>query len=432
MLSRTTEEKRQGNHTYYVVSEYDGDGHPIGSKRIVYHLIKSLKTDDAFTIFIFDDNGIDLKKAYHFLNDRKAGIADSSRLALAKELRVFFDYADIIEKPLNQFNYTDFIKLSGFLEGHCQNSPESIFYLDTDKNVTSVNSILRTLQQYLKYCRSQNQKIIDRVVTKSAMPRGKNSECPRFISYADMMRIHRYTLNDASLSEETRKKYDVIYRMMFDCGLRIGECLGATVEDFKAGYNSEGELVHYFIVRNRASDRLSQHAKRCMQTKSKVAYESPNYRIKNYGYQEVLIPETLYTDIMDYYDKATMRFYREDRYMPEADSVTSDDKNYYIFANENVPTPLDKRVFSIYTRSMFEAVGLSVDTEKRDLNLFHRFRHGFCMWLIYVKKMPLSQAIIYTRHRDVSGVQPYLNPTPEMIREVIEQAQEGIDVYAEY
>ena len=81
---------------------------------------------------------------------------------------------------------------------------------------------------------------------------------------------------------------------------------------------------------------------------------------------------------------------------------------------------------------MFEAVGLSVDTEKRDLNLFHRFRHGFCMWLIYVKKMPLSQAIIYTRHRDVSGVQPYLNPTPEMIREVIEQAQEGIDVYAEY
>ena len=241
--------------------------------------------------------------------------------------------------------------------------------------------------------------------------------------------LRHYVTGDTSLTEEEKLKYDVIYRLMFDCGMRIGECLGSTIEDFEQGFDSEGELVHTLIIRNRVSDTMFQHAKRCMQASSKDDYRSPNYSIKKYGYQEVLVPETLYDDLIDYYDKATMRFYRKGKTMPIADSVKGSDENYYIFANEAIPSPLDKRSFSGYTRNMFKAIGLSVDTEKRDLNLFHRFRHGFCMWLIYVKKLPLSQAIIYTRHRDVSGLQPYLNPTTEMVREVMEQAQEGIDVY---
>lgn len=429
MITRKIEEKKQGNHTYYVVSEYDENGSPVGDKRVVYHLVKSVMADGEYTIFIFDQDGVDLKDAYRFLNYTKAGIAVSSRMALAKELRICLDYADIVQKPFNKFDYKDFIRLSNFLSGKCINTTETMYYLSADKNINSVNSTLRTLQQYMKSCHYRNQGLIDRVVTKGQLPSGKNAECPRFISYADMLKIHHYVMGDTSSTEEEKLKYDVIYRLMFDCGMRIGECLGSTIEDFEQGFDSEGELVHTLIIRNRVSDTMFQHAKRCMQVSSKDDYRSPNYSIKKYGYQEVLVPETLYDDLIDYYDKATMRFYRKGKTMPIADSVKGSDENYYIFANEAIPSPLDKRSFSEYTRNMFKAIGLSVDTEKRDLNLFHRFRHGFCMWLIYVKKLPLSQAIIYTRHRDVSGLQPYLNPTTEMVREVMEQAQEGIDVY---
>lgn len=430
MDNKIVVEKKQGNHTYYQILDYDPNKHAKCNKRIVYHLIKTIiDENNNLTVFIFDDENENVKEAYYFLNHDKREIGDSSRLSLAWSLSVSLNYARIIEKSLNTFQYKDFLKYAEFLRGGVRNSGNTTFYLNASRDSKTIRSILKTLQSYLKYCKTKNYKLLDRVAAKTHRQEGPVNLAPKFISYADMLNIHNYVINDFSLIEETRLKYDVIYRLMFDCGLRIGEVLGLTIEDLRKAFSEDGDLIHIAKIRNRCSDSLHQHAKRCFQVKDPADYQSVSYKSRNTGFQEVLIPETLYKDLIKYYDKASMRFFRQELEMPKADSVDSNNANYYIFANERNNNPLTKTALTKYTRNVFMKVGITVDTERRQINLFHRFRHGFCMWLIFVKKMPTSQVIRYTRHRTIEALSPYLNPTQEMITEVLKEAQEGIDIY---
>ena len=249
--------------------------------------------------------------------------------------------------------------------------------------------------------------------------------CPKFISLYEMKLILNYISNDNSLSYETKLKYSLIYRLMFNRGLRIGEVLGLTFEDFIKLHTDNG-IIYKILIRNRYSDNSSQRAKRCLPMNGGYTYNSPEYLSYNVGYQQVFINEEFYGDIMEYFDIMSARFKKEGKEMTKADSVDGQNTNWYIFYNLNKATPLNKDIFSVYTKKIFKKLGIQIDENKRNNNLFHRFRHGFCMYLLFVEKIPPIEACKLTRHRNMESLSVYNNPTEEMIIKLLEKVEEGI------
>ena len=66
-----------------------------------------------------------------------------------------------------------------------------------------------------------------------------------------MSLILNYIDSDDSLDKETKMKYSLIFKLMFNKGLRIGEVLGITIEDFEEVYSNEGDLYYKLYIRNR-------------------------------------------------------------------------------------------------------------------------------------------------------------------------------------
>ena len=77
MDNKIVVEKKQGNHTYYQILDYDPNKHAKCNKRIVYHLIKTIiDENNNLTVFIFDDENENVKEAYYFMNHDKREIGD--------------------------------------------------------------------------------------------------------------------------------------------------------------------------------------------------------------------------------------------------------------------------------------------------------------------------------------------------------------------
>lgn len=254
----------------------------------------------------------------------------------------------------------------------------------------------------------------------------RNYSCPKYISINDMKKILDYLENDTKLSSETKLKYECIFRLMYEAGLRIGEVLGLSLEDFELRKRKlDGLPVGIITIRNRLSDSRIQNAKTCMNIFDKKQYELGSYKTFGSGFQTITVSESLYNDIMDYFDMYCVKLQKNKKRPAIADTVTDEFKesNYYIFNNETVNTPLRKKTLEKYTRDMFEYLDIPIDTEKRFNNLFHRFRHGFIMNLLYEKNLPPSEVIKYSRHTSTRSLEPYNNPTDEELTKHLENIE---------
>ena len=431
-MKRIVEERSKGNYRYFSVTEYSAEDKII-NKYNVWYLVKSIQFNTKNYYMLFDQYGNNIQSVFDFINYRVDYLNENSKYKAISRIKQLYEFAAIQRKEIKDFEYYDFTQLSNFISGSGSNSDFEVYYLSSSKSLTEVSQSLALFKRFMSFCNYKNANLISRVKNKVQIKdRRKEQLCPKFISYKEMKQISKYIYDYSTLDWETKIKYDVIFRLMYSSGLRIGECLGITTEDFKNTVNSEGKLVHMLLIRNRMTDSKSQHAKRCMQVTSIRDYLSHDYQTHNIGYQIVLVPDTVYKDLWNYFDLASNRFKTLNKTMPKADRVKQDgEENFYIFANKNKNTPLSIDVLTIFTRKMFSDLGIHLDTKKRQNSLFHRFRHGFCMWLIYVKKITPEVAITYTRHANTVSLQPYLNPTHDMIIEVMKQAQEGIDIYEE-
>src|SRR5699024_12787252 len=67
---------------------------------------------------------------------------------------------------------------------------------------------------------------------------------------------------------------------------------------------------------------------------------------------------------------------------------------------------------------IFKKAGLNVDKERREINLSHRFRHGFAMFMIRHYKVEAHDLKVLLRHRSINSVQHYYRPTDEDVAEM--------------
>lgn len=429
-MKRVVEDIRYKNTPNYKITCYTEENKLI-SKKSVYISMKQVNINGFVYILLFDNNHRLLEAPYRYLNIFKSKVSIGTRLNIAYTIKIFYEFLNIYEVELNEIDYEDVVLLYNFLAGI--NTSNEV--LKIQKHLTT-HQIIINFNRLIAYIKFAHHKEVADVLTYSIAQLDtknvrnlQNYNCPAFISLNQMRTIHNYILNDTSIDEITRMEYDCIYRIMFFAGLRRGEALGLTLEDFIPYKNTKGQTNYKVLIRNRVSDRRYQYAKRCMNVTDKSIYSTSDYQRENVGYQTAYISKSLYDGIEDYYVAKAMQFQKTGKTMPIADSIMGDKPNYYIFSNITKPTPLNRYSLEQYTRKMFVDLGIAVDTKVRTTNLLHRFRHGYAMYLLYVKRIPKSEAKHYMRQRSDDSLNVYDNPTQEMRQEMMSKLMEGIDEY---
>lgn len=426
------EEMKKGNSHYYKVSKYSKDNRLL-SIQIVKYTLKSVVCNKTKCFMLFDSNGRCIIDYFKFINMYKVYTAETSREKYAFYLRYLYEFSAVINKDISKFQRKDIDKLIVFLIGYDPNSSiADSYFAYSRKSEDTVAAIFNVIKEYVEFCGFASfkyfknfKRVKKRVISKSK----QNALCPKFISLREMNLILNYIKQDNSLDEETKRKYSLIYKLMFNKGLRIGEVLGLTLEDFEQLINNDGEIYYRVYIRNRISDSKDQRAKRCVAMDGQYSYNSPIYHRLDIGYQQVFISEDTYNEIIEYFDLMSARFKKENKPLFKADAVESLNDNWYIFNNKKRPTPLNKDVLYDYTRNMFKKLNIHIDKYIRTNNLFHRFRHGYCMYLLYVEKIPPIEACRLTRHRNMESLAVYNNPTEEMIDEMMIKVEEGTEFY---
>ena len=339
---------------------------------------------------------------------------------------MLYEFAAIIEKEVKNFDFNDFVKFQYFLQGNINLSYSYSLQTYQSKESYVVMRHLNIVKSFLKFSHYENYEAIENVIDgKFEKNSYKNHTCPKFISISDMSKIFIYLASDKTISFETRLKYECIFRIMYESGARIGEVLGLTLEDFSLERREvDGQLVCSIKVRNRLSDSEVQCAKTCITIFDRKDYNLSTYKTLGPGFQIIVINEDLYRNIMDYFDSYCGRLQNDKKQPAIADIVeNSQSSNYYIFGNEYSNTCLNKKILERYTRKMFIDLKIPVDEGNRFNNLFHRFRHGFVMNLLYEQKLTETEAIMFTRHTSTRSLAPYNNPTEDTIINSLEMIQ---------
>lgn len=423
----------KANEIYY--ESYVKDGNKtiaVNSLRYI-SFIKEYKGRQYIIVY-----GPDMKPiscAFGFLNFylKEQPINTKSKDMIA--LKLLYVYEDILGKKLIEFNASDVDAFKQFIEGGVGRGQEYTFELITKRSNETINSYLASFRKYLSYLGQKNEYLNLKVATKRYFnpDNERYSDKDRYASNKkvtrDFIEVPRYISLDefSEILNEIRLNYtkreEVIVRLMFENGLRLGEVLGLTFDDIimeNIEYpENSGEFRVFPVVyiKNRVSDKPYQKAKRLMQVSSREEYKLKKYKTKNYGYNQVIIRRELYDLINEYIDEyhAIAREKNDKNYYKHvvADRVRKaekfEDDNFYIFIN-SLGRPLSQTLWNVTIRKIFKSLNIVVDRDVKEHNLNHRFRHGFAMYNVKrgVKQLELMRMM---RHACLQSIARYYRPT---------------------
>ena len=420
-------EKHSGNEIYYqkVITSENGDI----STDIRYRSV-TIEKDSVNYYIIYTPLMTIHSKAFSFINVFMSKHADNSKIKAQQALKFLFCFEKILGKELKDFTPTDISNLKYFLHGYSPKGQVLQLVLRTTRSNQTVNSYLSIYRQYLSFIGVETSFLqrktsgmvslkIDDSFPAVKVERYKSSEktsnnpyleVPMYISVEDFKAIMNIIRAKYSLRDE------LIVRLMYQCGLRIGEVLGLTAEDVTME-KIDGTYVPIAYIRNRVSDKNDQNAKTCMKVYDVKQYLSQDYQTINYGYQYVVLPKDLYELIDEYIESVHVATRESTRQSPRyndksfADCVKNDtEENYYIFLN-SIGSPLHSHSWNELLRKIFIEAALPLDSNKREHNLNHRFRHGFAMFNVQYlncKEVELAERM---RHKSIMSVYKYYRPT---------------------
>lgn len=434
----TIQEYKSGNESYYKkIIETDTDS----NESMIYYRAECIKKDDADYYMLYNTNMEVVSDVFSYINYYLSEKSVNTRIKSFEALKFLFAFEEIIEKKLCDFTMSDVISLKYFLHGY---SPSGNMYkmnLITIRSNLTVNGYLSIYRSFLQFLNIEQHPLLivdnsfskpietsaDTIIktkrynTNDRMPIQK-VEVPKYISVEEF----------AKILEIVRAHYDlkteIIIRLMYQCGLRLGEVFGLTADDLimqkrdtiseNVCYSIRDSYVPVAYIRNRTSDSKDQKAKSCMKIVSQKQYRTNDYHLHGYGYQFVVLPTDLFELINDYIEEAhsLAREKSPERYYAKtiADRVEEsdiyEDDNYYIFIN-SIGTPLSASTWNTQIRKIFSMAGIPVDKQKRKNNLNHRFRHGFAMFQVMYCHTNAAKLADLLRHSSLSSVMRYYKPT---------------------
>ncbi len=418
-------------YTIYNKKIYDYNNILI-SEEIVRYKTVIMKRDNELYYMLYDTNICVVREVFRFLNNDLSMSAQNSREKYLHGLKLLHIFSYIINVRINEFSSMDIHNFIAFLQGKSLEGRNLKLVLKTERNVETVSGYLSACRLFVKYVygntNSEFLKLNNNLVyqhmlsdeyTHNVTPyqnrvMGTNTnileEIPAYISVEEFWRIITVIRSEYSIVEEC------IVRLMFECGLRIGEVLGITSDDLLTKKNDD-KYISYCELKNRISDEKYQNAKTCMKVHSVKDYGLKEYQN---SFQIVILPNELFELIYTYIEKyhTKYRSTKKDNYYKYAvaDRVRNgskyEDVNFYIFLNTQ-GRRLSQRIWSETLRDIFQKANIKVDKKTKRHNLSHRFRHGFAVFHVQYMKTKILRLKELMRHRSLKSLERYYKLTIE-------------------
>lgn len=438
---------RVGRRIRYTRIDTDHMGEEIFRKTVDIRLISSKSTTASgkkHYIIVDADSGT-IPEASYFLNEYLVNnnASVNTRRKAGETIVKFMSFNKLMVLNIRCLNENDINRLKKFLQGEGK---------EQNKNST-VNSELGIIRSFLTALHIECEPLFRKttfITTEiedkdftvrsegftytSNLKVNKKNGVPKYIT------LRQYIL----LCELAKAARDwtaiIIMHLMFRYGMRIGEVLGLTHEDF-VYMRRNGKDVPTLIIRNRLSSGDDQQNKRKDPIQSRNYYESQEYidRWKNDEYSHYYLTES------DEFEKTFIRYmetsrekaekeHPENYAMTEADIVHPEsfkkkglEKNHYIFINR-LGKRMNAKHWSDILKDYFVAAGIELDKGKKQYGLSHRFRHGFAMLRAHFMNPPVPVQVLQKmlHHKNISTTMRYYNPTPEDEFKIKSEMQEAM------
>lgn len=399
-------------------------------------------------IILYDSNMVPIQDAFEFLNYELLTASDNTKYQALSSLRLLYSYLELFGLNIKDLTDENIKNLKYFLRGLSPTGNFISIDLSTERINDTINIYLSNFRKYTAFLGLENTPLhkVKPDTISIFMPKSeivvkcekyahnetskKTKTVPKYISVPEYEKI----LNNINDNYTLREK--CIVRLMFEGGLRIGEVLGLTAEDIKIETSFNKRTNTYFesgvvYLRNRITDARYQLAKRRKQVSSRRVYSTRAY--KN-DVTKVFVSIDLVNMINDYindahdsfnrntetskelFDKNYKKYTVTDIVDPE-NNIDKDgyeilDENYYVFIN-SIGKPINISTWNKTLRKIFKECNIKIDSDKKHINLNHRFRHGFAMFMVQYKKIKIEDLKQLMRHESISSTLIYYNPTDD-------------------
>lgn len=443
-MIKIKEENKNGERVFKKIY-IDEFGKIIYEKKIKVTKVH-IKNGDFILLYDSDMNVI--RDAYLYLNkDLTVGsYSANTKKSICTALKVLYLFLELYDCEIDKLEAREMAMLKQFVLGIADKGINYTLESVGMKSNITFNKYISYYRAYFKFLGINNKIINEKIECKTeSSGKGllghtysdsqyrykinekvidKRKTVPKYISVHEFNKICEHIKQNYTMREE------IIVRLMYENGLRIGEVLGLTLEDI------DNEKNYSIYIRNRLTDNNDQHAKGCFLPKRREDYYLQEYLTLDYGYQVVKPMYDLLDIIDEYIDLAhgEMSQRRRENYLnlAKVDKVNEDDflemGNFYIFLNKN-GTSLSASGWGKILRKIFKEVGISVDKSTRKNNLSHRFRHGFAMKRYKEDKVDIITLAKDLRHKGIGAVMCYLKPTEDDIYDANERATDVIERY---
>ncbi|MBE4910196.1 site-specific integrase [Bacillus luteolus] len=425
-----------------VYERFDSDGELINKVGIFGFIQKSA---NCHYFVIFNESGNLLEEPNNYLNNIIVDEGYKKREQAFTGLKVFYSFI----KLFNIINFSSGLseaetkRLMAFLEGGKSKGNRFDLELKTKRGNITINNYLGIIREYYKrvyrikegplfdqktikvesgggLLGHAKKKIVDRYNSNKKLK--QNIHPPKYIKEQQYKDILNYIRIFCDIREE------IIIRLMFEYGLRIGEVLGLTFEDIEKLKSGITRL----ILRNRISDRPHQKAKGVYTPRSTEDYSSKTYTSRKTGYQIIVISDEM-RDLIEEYIDLTRNPILLNKYPIKLKNLTEkayadrvghssllSNENQYIFISNHHYTPLSSTGWNLVIRRIFEVLDIYLDEDVKKTNLNHRFRHGFAMKKVKegYSEVKLAKAL---RHSNISTVLVYYNPDEEEQSDILKK-----------
>ena len=234
--------KKANNKLAYLIRVTE-EGKPITETECYIHTACIEKGGNSYLI-MYDNQMRSIASAFEFLNYAIGDQSINSRIRSMEALKLLFSFECISSKTVSDFSVADVSMLINFLRGIPFTGQTIRFELERDRIDKTVNEFLSTYRDYLRSMGIEEHPLLTRKLTKSmfsydggAIPsrtmRYRSSvrepkaieDVPQYISLWEFKMIIDYVRSQDDLLAE------VIVRLMYENGMRIGEVLGLTADD---------------------------------------------------------------------------------------------------------------------------------------------------------------------------------------------------------
>ena len=418
-------EKKIRNTSYYEKNITDEYGNEVSARQVSCTLMQNII--DGITVFIlYDEYMKPISSVYEFLNYDIADKPLTTRKQYAHALRLLYCFLTLFSYKVNEIDSQCLSQLTAFLKGLGTSDNEDI----TQRSNITVNNYLAVYRNYFEKQEikgkplfsaknktfalgfSEHDIINETTTYKNNLRATKANErtVPKYISPSDFRKVYGLAVkNKDTLSQ-------IIMHLMYGYGLRLGEVLGITIEDIQE-VHQDNKLIPVIILRNRLSDKTFQYAKCLPHVTNSNGYKTRDYSAAS---QKIVLTYDFYEKLLEYIDESHTEYMEK---YPKAyaagisDAVSQRNapaSNHYVFLNR-LGRVLSNQTWGNILKGYFTEAGIPIDSDIRENNLSHRFRHGFAMFHARYSERSVDALVLQKmmRHKSISSTMVYYNPTPE-------------------